>query len=54
MKKTNFKAVLYNKTGKYNIIRFNSIYGSYSEEELHNKGFAIKNDILYEQEDKTK
>lgn len=54
MKKTNFRAELDTKTGKYNIIRFDSIYASYTEHELHMKGFTIKNNILYEQEDKTK
>lgn len=54
MKKTNFKAEIDGKTGKYNIIRFGSIYGSYTEQELHKKGFIIKNNILYEPEDKTK
>lgn len=54
MKKTNFKAILDNKTGKYNLIRFNTVYGSYTEQELHKKGFTIKNDVLYEQENKTK
>ena len=52
MKKTNFKAELDNKTGKYNLIRFDIIYGSYTEKDLNNKGFAIKNNILYEQENK--
>ena len=54
MKKTNFKTELDSKTGKYNIIRFNSVYGSYTEQELHKKGFVIKNNILYEKENKTK
>ena len=54
MKKTNFTVELDSKTGKYNIIRFTTIYGSYTEQELHKKGFTIKNNILYEQENKTK
>ena len=54
MKKTNFKAELDNKTGKYNLMRFDTIYGSYTEQELKSKGFTIKNNILYEQESKTK
>ena len=52
MKKTNFKAELDNKTGKYNLIRFDIIYGLYTENDLNNKGFIIKNNILYEQENK--
>jgi|GEM_PF-4520332 len=47
MKKTNFKAELDTKTGKYNIIRFDSIYASYTEQELQKKGFVIKNNKLY-------
>ena len=41
MKKTNFKTELDSKTGKYNIIRFNSVYGSYTEQELHKKDFGM-------------
>lgn len=54
MKKTNFKAEYDDKTGKYNLIRFDTVCGSYTEQELHKKGFIIKNNKLYEQEDKTK
>ena len=54
MKKTNFTVELDSKTGMYNIIRFNTVYGSYTEECLHKRGFTIKNNILYEQENKTK
>jgi hypothetical protein len=54
MKKTNFKAEYDDKTGKYNLIRFNGVYGSYTEQELHKKGFTIKNNKLYEQENRTK
>jgi hypothetical protein len=48
MKKTNFKARYNPETKKYDIIRFENVYGSFTEQELTKKGFVIKNNMLYE------
>ena len=48
MKKTNFTVVYNTKTKKYDIIRFNAVYSSLTEQELKQKGFIIKNNKLYD------
>jgi hypothetical protein len=48
MRKTNFKAIYNFETKKYDIVRFDNIYCSLTEQELAKKGFVIKNNILYE------
>ena len=48
MKQTNFTVVYNTKTKKYDIIRFNAVYSSLTEQELKQKGFIIKNNKLYD------
>lgn len=48
MQKTNFKAVYNTKTKKFDIIQFNTVYCSLTEQELKQKGFTIKNNKLYD------
>lgn len=48
MRKTNFTVRYDEKTDKYDIVRFDFVYGSYTEQYLNQRGFRIKDGKLYE------